>query len=129
MAEKREVRHRLIHEIGVISVNPSSGWKKELNILAWNDNPAKYDIRDWSSDRKHLSKGVTLSEKDMETMIGLYMAYKEKLDEPEKPVEQEPREKQETQAANAPDTSEAALPPEAAEAQDSSSADEASTPF
>jgi hypothetical protein len=127
MAEKREVRHRLIHEIGVISVNPSSGWKKELNILAWNDNPAKYDIRDWSSDRKHLSKGVTLSERDMETLVGLYTTYKGNLEEAESSERKEP---QKTQAANAPDTSEVPVPPEVAEAQESPAEEaEASTPF
>lgn len=124
MAEKREVRHRLIHEIGVISMNPSSGWKKELNILAWNDNPAKYDIRDWSSDRKHLSKGVTLSEKDMDTLVGLYTTYKGNLEKAEN------QEKKETQAAKAPDTSEVSLPPEVAEAQESPAEEaDASTPF
>ena len=36
-------------------------WKKELNIVKWGDNIAKYDIRSWSPDHSNSGKGITLS--------------------------------------------------------------------
>ena len=59
--------------IGVISEG-SGGWQKELNLISWNGKDAKYDIRDWSPDHENMSKGITLSAKDVK-------ALKELLDE------------------------------------------------
>lgn len=42
-----------------------SGWKKELNLVSWNGNQPKYDIRDWSEDYTHMSRGVTLTADEM----------------------------------------------------------------
>ncbi len=32
--------------LGVISQH-DSGWNKELNIISWNGQSPKYDLRDW----------------------------------------------------------------------------------
>ena len=45
--------------IGVLA-EYKTGWKKELNLISWNDGAPKYDIRDWDSDHNHMSRGVTL---------------------------------------------------------------------
>nr|WP_225897418.1 PC4/YdbC family ssDNA-binding protein [Clostridium botulinum] len=45
---------------GVISES-TKGWKKELNLISWNDKEAKYDIRDWSPEHGKMGKGVTLT--------------------------------------------------------------------
>ncbi|MGI6204931.1 MAG: YdbC family protein [Anaerovoracaceae bacterium] len=76
MAEKRTVTYRIIREIGVIRVNPVSGWRKELNIVSWNGREAKYDIRDWNENRSHMSKGVQLTDEDMKNLIALYQGSK-----------------------------------------------------
>jgi|GEM_PF-2544081 len=86
MADKQSITYRLVHEVGVIRVN-SSGWKKELNIVAWNDKPAKYDIRDWNEDRSHMSKGVQLTGEEMDTLVSLYKGYIDKDDETEETAE------------------------------------------
>nr|WP_287549831.1 PC4/YdbC family ssDNA-binding protein [Clostridium sp.] len=39
----------------------SKGWKKELNLISWNDKEAKYDLRDWAPDHEKMAKGITLS--------------------------------------------------------------------
>ena len=44
----REVTFEIVEEIGVIATH-STGWKKELNLVSWNDRAPKYDIRDWSA--------------------------------------------------------------------------------
>jgi hypothetical protein len=46
----------------------ANGWKKELNKVSWNKADAKYDIRSWSDDHTKCSKGVTLTEEEMEIL-------------------------------------------------------------
>lgn len=64
----REIRYEIIEHIGVIS-SFSTGWKKELNIVKWNDGTAKYDIRDWDPEHEHMSRGITLHDKEMEAIV------------------------------------------------------------
>ena len=59
--------------LGVIATN-SSGWTKELNLVSWNGKPAKYDIRDWDENHEKMSRGVTLSEAEMNTIVELVSA-------------------------------------------------------
>lgn len=54
-----------IHEtIGVLSES-GKGWKKELNLMSWNDKAPKYDIRDWAPDHDKMGKGITLSKDEL----------------------------------------------------------------
>jgi len=45
--------------VGTLSTS-NSGWKKELNLVSWNHGPVRADIREWSPDKKSMTKGVTL---------------------------------------------------------------------
>lgn len=46
-------------QLGILGVT-SSGWTKEVNLVEWNGNPAKLDIRDWDPNHEHMGKGITL---------------------------------------------------------------------
>ena len=48
-----------------------SGWKEELNLVSWNGNPPKLDIRSWSNDHIQMSKGLTFTVTEAETLYGL----------------------------------------------------------
>ena len=41
-----EFNYQIISNIGSLSES-QKGWKKELNLISWNDKEAKYDIREW----------------------------------------------------------------------------------
>lgn len=41
------------------------GWTKEINLVSWNNNEAKYDIRAWSADHTKMGKGITLSKEEL----------------------------------------------------------------
>ena len=56
----REVTFEIVEEIGVIATH-STGWKKELNLVSWNDREPKYDIREWAPEHTKMGKGVTMS--------------------------------------------------------------------
>lgn len=55
-----ELKFEIKETVGVISES-AKGWKKELNLISWNEKPAKYDIREWDEKHEKMGKGVTLS--------------------------------------------------------------------
>mgnify|MGYP000891219208 FL=1 len=44
-----EFKYEIVEKIAVLSES-SKGWRKELNLISWNDRDPKYDIREWSPD-------------------------------------------------------------------------------
>ena len=63
----KEFSYEIVEEIGVLSQN-SRGWQKELNLVSWNGNPPKFDLRDWAPDHEKMGKGVTLSNDEFEAL-------------------------------------------------------------
>lgn len=59
-----DFKYEITEHIGVLSTS-ASGWTRELNLVSWNERPAKYDIRDWSPNHEKMGKGLTLSEEDI----------------------------------------------------------------
>lgn len=58
-----QINYEIKERIGIISEN-KNGWTKELNLVSWNDNDPKYDIRDWNPTHDKMSRGITLAEKE-----------------------------------------------------------------
>jgi len=56
--------YEIVMQIGVLSQS-RTGWTKEVNLISWNNNSPKYDIRDWSPDHSQLGRGVTLSREEL----------------------------------------------------------------
>ena len=59
-----KIKYEIVEELGVISEN-DKGWKKEINLVSWNDREPKYDIRDWSEEHEKMGKGITLNREDI----------------------------------------------------------------
>ncbi len=57
------LKFEITEEIGVLSES-ASGWKKELNLVSWNDRNPKYDIRDWDPAHEKMGKGITLTKEE-----------------------------------------------------------------
>lgn len=66
-----EITFEITKELGVIS-ETSKGWTRELNMVSWNDREPKFDIRDWSPDHTRMSKGVSLTEEEMQKLVELF---------------------------------------------------------
>ncbi len=62
-----DIKYELTKEIGVLSES-SKGWKKELNLISWNDREPKYDIREWSPEHEKMGKGITLSLEELKKL-------------------------------------------------------------
>jgi hypothetical protein len=59
-----DIKYEIKETLGVLSES-AKGWKKELNLISWNDKEAKYDIRDWDSEHKKMGKGITFSNEEL----------------------------------------------------------------
>lgn len=66
-----EITFEITKELGVISEN-SKGWTRELNLVSWNEREPKFDIRDWNPDHTRMSKGISLTEEEMEKLVELF---------------------------------------------------------
>ncbi len=64
------IKYDIVKKIGVLSKS-ETGWQRELNVISWNERPAKYDIRDWAPDGEKMSKGITISDEEMDKLLEL----------------------------------------------------------
>lgn len=62
-----DIKYEITQSLGVLSEN-AKGWKKELNLISWNEREPKYDIRDWSEDHSKMGKGVTLTGEEIKKL-------------------------------------------------------------
>ena len=69
----KEFSYEIVEEIGVLSQN-SRGWQKELNLVSWNGNPPKFDLRDLAPDHEKMGKGFTLSNDEFEALKKLLLS-------------------------------------------------------
>ena len=62
-----DIKYEIVEHIGVLSEN-AKGWKKELNLISWNEREPKYDIRDWDQEHEKMGKGVTLRKDEISVL-------------------------------------------------------------
>ena len=60
-----DLKFEIKKNLGIIGEG-TKGWKKEVNIVSWNDRRPKLDIRDWDETHEKMGKGVTLSKNEVE---------------------------------------------------------------
>lgn len=68
--QEKDVKHEIVAKLGTLSTT-RGGWQKELNLVSWNGEETKYDIRQWSPDHKVMSKGISLSREEAEALRDL----------------------------------------------------------
>ena len=56
----KEIQYEIVKKIAVLSMS-DSGYAKEINLISWNGNEPKYDIRSFSLNREKCGKGITLT--------------------------------------------------------------------
>ncbi len=62
-----DIKFEIKETLGVVSES-AKGWKKELNLISWNGNEPKYDLRDWAPEHGKMGKGVTLSKEELKEL-------------------------------------------------------------
>lgn len=59
-----DIKFEIKEEIAVLSES-AKGWKKELNLVSWNEAAPKYDLRDWAPNHEKMGKGITLTAEEV----------------------------------------------------------------
>ena len=67
-----EITCEVVGKVGVLSESPA-GWKKELRIVNWNKVGPRYDLREWAPGDRRITRGITLSLKEMHALQELLM--------------------------------------------------------
>ncbi|HBA04668.1 MAG TPA: hypothetical protein DCW51_12425 [Clostridium sp.] len=62
-----DIKYEIKETLGNLSES-SKGWKKELNLISWNDKEPKFDLREWSPEHEKMGKGVTLSREELKVL-------------------------------------------------------------
>lgn len=71
-----EIKYDIVESLGVLSEN-AKGWRKELNLVSWNEREAKFDLRDWNPEHTRMTKGITMTEEEAKM---LYEILKEEFE-------------------------------------------------
>lgn len=64
---QKEFKFEILAELGVISES-NKGWRKELNVVSFNGNAPKYDLREWAPNHEKMGKGITVTETELEAL-------------------------------------------------------------
>lgn len=51
------------------------GYTKELNLISWNGNAAKLDLREWCPDHEKCGKGATFTEEEGRALLDALAEY------------------------------------------------------
>ena len=62
-----DLKYEIKKNLGIIGEG-TKGWKKEVNLVSWNDRKPKLDIRDWDATHEKMGKGVTLNKNEVEEL-------------------------------------------------------------
>jgi hypothetical protein len=62
-----DLKYEVKEKLGALSKD-ARGWQKELNLVSWNDHPAKFDLREWSEDHSKMGKGITLTAEELKAL-------------------------------------------------------------
>ena len=62
-----DFKYEIVKKIGVLGES-NNGWKKEVNIISWNERKPKLDIRDWDENHERMGRGITLNREEVEKL-------------------------------------------------------------
>lgn len=62
-----DIKFEIVQNIGILSESEKK-WRKELNLISWNGNEPKYDLRDWNEDHTRMGKGITLTHEEIQKL-------------------------------------------------------------
>ena len=51
------------------------GWKKEINLVSWNDRKPKLDIREWDETHSKMKKGITFNARELKVLKDILLEF------------------------------------------------------
>jgi hypothetical protein len=73
-----ELAFDIVKTVAVLSQD-RTGWRKEINLVSWNNRAPKLDIREWAPGHEKMGKGVTLTTEEAAKLVA---ALQTALDDP-----------------------------------------------
>ncbi|MDR3341799.1 MAG: hypothetical protein LBT14_03235 [Treponema sp.] len=58
-----DITYRIVKNYGILSEG-KGGWKKEINLVSWNNRAPKFDVREWDPGHEKMGKGITLTREE-----------------------------------------------------------------
>lgn len=65
-----DLKFQIVKSIGILGES-KEGWKKEVNVVSWNERKPKLDIREWDENHEKMKRGITLNAYEMKELRGL----------------------------------------------------------
>ena len=63
-----EFKYEIQKHIGTVSTSEDGRFALEVNLISYNDAPAKVDIRTWNKETGRMYKGITMTEEEAESL-------------------------------------------------------------
>lgn len=72
--KKDEVKYEIVESFGSLTQEEGK-YNKELNLVSWNGNEPKFDLRPWKVDEdtgeRKMMKGITLTSEEIEALFNI----------------------------------------------------------
>ena len=65
-----ELKYEITEKLGELG-ETGNGWKKELNMVSWNEREPVFDIRTWNEGHDRMGKGITFTRDESKTLKDL----------------------------------------------------------
>lgn len=60
----KEFKYKIEKHLGTVSRSDDGRFALEVNLISYNDAPAKIDIRNWNKETGRMYKGITLTQEE-----------------------------------------------------------------
>ena len=75
---KDDITYSIEKHIGTYSGLEGETWTGEVNIVSWNGNEPKLDMRRWAPDHARCSGGITFTVREAEKLYEILKDYHER---------------------------------------------------
>lgn len=65
-----QITYRVEKEVGVLSED-KRGWRKELNMVSWNEDKPRHEIRCWAPDHSRMGKGLAFTCEELAALANI----------------------------------------------------------
>ncbi len=72
---QRDFKYKILEHIATISESRNGIITKELNLISFNDKPARIDLRRWNRKTNRMLKGITLTYDELKALKDVLTTY------------------------------------------------------
>lgn len=71
-----DLKFEIVKNLGYLGEG-KEGWKKEINLVSWNERKPKLDIREWDDTHSKMKKGVTFNSRELKVLKDILLEFNE----------------------------------------------------